>query len=773
MKCSGLKNFHIFLGGTTLAASVTLITFFIGIASGQFYFEKLVNRFRSNSKTLSILLLLLTVSGSIILLPNTVLLGVFSFTHYQPHFQVFLKFIIALVIMFPVSFLSGLLFPWLCLHNRLQHVSISLLYGVYSFGGAAGIFTTTFILFAALGFSYSLFFIIALNILLCIATNFTPIEVNEKTTTDPSLQHQYSQQVVMFSLLSGFCTFALEMLFLRMFSYVDHNSTYTFALVLTFILLAFAAGAILANLLLKKFKPDNLLYIQILLTAISLLFIPSIFIQLTDGLYPLEGNPSAGWIGYLLELIKVGAFTIFFPLLFAGTIFPTLLHSNHTKKSTGSSSKKKNHFSMILLLNTIGIIGGYIVSTYILPSTAGLWKSIYSIAIVYTLSLFFLRISKKFIITSLLLLIVETIVLTVSNAPAFRTDLKFSQNDICLVDFKENSSGSLAIIQSPDNLRILLNNKYFLGGTRALDLQQNQSNLPLIVHGNPQNVFFIGMGTGITAGSALNFPVKQITVSEINREVIPLAKKWFTPYTNGLFTNEKVTILPEDGQWLLRNSPIKYDVIICDLILPWESGAGRLYSKECFNTVFNRLEDNGLYALCLPLYQLTKEDFLIICKTFTSTFPLVTMWRNNYVPNAPSVILTGFKQSTKLSPTKSDILLSDTIIQKSIKLIPYSNFKSNAILALYCGNLTQFSQELASTPINTEDNMLIENLSPIEQYNSIATKGTNWFTGEAFVDFLVTLQRNYPPTKDPFLADIDSNSLTNIEEGFKMFIYGN
>ncbi len=69
--------------------------------------------------------------------------------------------------------------------------------------------------------------------------------------------------------------------------------------------------------------------------------------------------------------------------------------------------------------------------------------------------------------------------------------------------------------------------------------------------------------------------------------------------------------------------------------------------------------------------------------------------------------------------------------------------------------------------------MLIENQSPIEQYNSITTKGANWFTGKAVVDFLVTLQRNYPPAKDSFLADMDSSSLANIEEGCRMFIYGN
>ncbi len=57
----------------------------------------------------------------------------------------------------------------------------------------------------------------------------------------------------------GFGTFAMEVLYLRLFSLVFHNSTYTFGTVVAVFLLALALGAWLSSIMMKRMSPHVLL----------------------------------------------------------------------------------------------------------------------------------------------------------------------------------------------------------------------------------------------------------------------------------------------------------------------------------------------------------------------------------------------------------------------------------------------------------------------------------------------------------------------------------
>ncbi|MEZ6150362.1 MAG: hypothetical protein R3C09_09585 [Pirellulaceae bacterium] len=60
--------------------------------------------------------------------------------------------------------------------------------------------------------------------------------------------------------ISGFATLALEILYTRLFSLVFHNSTYTFGNVVAVFLLALAVGAALVAVLMRRVKPDAILF---------------------------------------------------------------------------------------------------------------------------------------------------------------------------------------------------------------------------------------------------------------------------------------------------------------------------------------------------------------------------------------------------------------------------------------------------------------------------------------------------------------------------------
>ena len=85
----------------------------------------------------------------------------------------------------------------------------------------------------------------------------------------------------------------------------------------------------------------------------------------------------------------------------------------------------------------------------------------------------------------------------------------------------------------------------------------------------------------------------------------------------------------------------RFDVIVSDLFIPWHAGAGSLYAREMYAAVARRLAPGGLFCQWLPLYQLTREEFDVIARTFLSTFPQVSLWRNDFYPDRPVVGLVG------------------------------------------------------------------------------------------------------------------------------------
>ena len=100
-------------------------------------------------------------------------------------------------------------------------------------------------------------------------------------------------------------------------------------------------------------------------------------------------------------------------------------------------------------------------------------------------------------------------------------------------------------------------------------------------------------------------------------------------------------LVVDDGRRVLAAEPARYDVIVGDLFIPWHAGAGNLYAREMLETVARRLAPGGLYCQWLPLYQLTREEFDVIARTFLAVFPEVSVWRNDFYPDRPVVGLVG------------------------------------------------------------------------------------------------------------------------------------
>ena len=168
-----------------------------------------------------------------------------------------------------------------------------------------------------------------------------------------------------------------------------------------------------------------------------------------------------------------------------------------------------------------------------------------------------------------------------------------------------------------------MNNFYTLGGTGSIEHEQNQALLPLMTHPQPSKVFMLGLGTGITAGTALRHPVERLVVCEITPDVITAAAAYFEAPAGGLFSDPRAAVRACDARNHLLGTSARYDVIIADLFIPWRAGVGNLYSREHFRAARERLTGGGIFVQWFPLYQVSRREFDVVARTMLDVFEQV------------------------------------------------------------------------------------------------------------------------------------------------------
>ncbi len=119
----------------------------------------------------------------------------------------------------------------------------------------------------------------------------------------------------------------------------------------------------------------------------------------------------------------------------------------------------------------------------------------------------------------------------------------------------------------------------------------------LAAHNAPKKVLVIGGGDGGSSEEALKHPsIEQVTMVEIDEDVIRVAKEHFGAVHNGVFDNPKLRVLIDDGMRFVRETNEKFDLIALDLNDPM-GPAEALYSTEFFQQLRHTLAPGGALVL--------------------------------------------------------------------------------------------------------------------------------------------------------------------------------
>ena len=183
------------------------------------------------------------------------------------------------------------------------------------------------------------------------------------------------------------------------------------------------------------------------------------------------------------------------------------------------------------------------------------------------------------------------------------------------------------------------------------------THIPMLSHPNPQNILVIGGGDGGVVKQLSKYDNINITLVEIDKKVIEIAKKEL-PIISGSLNNKNVTIINDDGSNFIKQKNNQYDIIIIDSSEPISHSAN-LFSKEFYGNVKNALKKDGILNMQSESPLANLELIISTRKILLSLFPIV-MHYFAPIPTYPtglwSFTFASFKHQPKLSNKKRNLL---------------------------------------------------------------------------------------------------------------------
>ncbi|ANB02857.1 fused MFS/spermidine synthase [Ectothiorhodospira sp. BSL-9] len=784
-----VRELGLLFGSTAQAAALAIAVFFAGLAAGGWFWGRMAPRVRSALATFGVLevAVALTALGHFFLtdLYHSLYPALYALAGDHPVADQALKAGLATLILFPPAFLMGGTLPMMGqfmvrVVGRLSTTGTAL-YALNTFGSAMGALAAGFVLPMLLGFHGAYLLAIGIDlsvgiIAIVLARRILSRESRTELPSMPSPAETAATAAVsrwpslpprlvgVIAFASGLATLGVEVLWTRLFAQVLQNSVYTYAIVLVSFLVALTLGSLMANALarLKRMPPHGVLTVLLLLSAGVIGASPWAFHAATDGLNYVGAG--AGWRDYLTAVSATAMAVMVLPGILLGAVLPYLL-----RVVEASRPEPGRIIGQLVAANTSGAIIGSLAAGFVLLPWIGVTGSLLVFAAVYpALAVWLIWRGSAPIVwrlagaTPLTAICLGLLAWDPQGLGVSRLDQAAGES---LLDVREGSHATATVVQRDEHRALRVNNYYTLGGTTSLESERNRTLIPMMTHPDPRNIFYLGMGTGITAGTSLMFPVDRVDVCELLPEVVELARIHFSPWNNGLFQDERVTVRAQDGHHCLRHTDRRYDVIISDLFTPWKAGTGNLYTREHYEVARERLADGGLFVQWLPLYQLTERELGSIGRTMQEVFPQVVAWRGDMFPTGSILALVGTEADVTLDP---DVLVRHGRALAGNPELPAPLLQAVS-LRFYAGNVG-LSQVFDDYPVNTRNRPVVEYGAPRSQRRVHAGEA-RWVIGAELGSLYEALARQVPPHQDPYLSRLEQPGRGYVHAGRHYYHY--
>lgn len=657
-------------GGSTLAVVTVLASFMGGIALGSYVAGRLSQRLRRPIHTYGLLeccvaLYALALPMLVQLLPH-----VYAWlpTDWPFLLTAFVRFLLCtLLLLFPTT-LMGATLPILSLIfvQRTENIGVEtgILYGINTLGAVAGAWFGGFVFLPYWGHQKTLWLtslgLFALGLCMAVYGRSQTLPVPQTQTTSTRPRTALQKGILWIIGLTGALAMICQVLWSRVLAMVVGSSSYAFSLILGIFLMGLALGALIGSRILRRNNAPTRYWMYVLIAASfsvmlgiwSMDLLPVLF---TRCVFWIRHNTSH-WMLFGLKAFIAGL-PMLIPTLCMGAFFPFALALYKREESSVGEQ-----IGEVYAANTLGSIVGSIAAGFIVIPWLGLQTGLKVCAALYLVAagiLFALRSRKRVASFAVVLFICGLPLLALPawnlawmsmgmyrvSAHRFNS-MKRLPSPGHILFYKEGISATVSVHGTTRRRSLKINGKTDASSHGDWMTQAGIAALPLLAHKAPKDVALVGWGSGITAGAALQFPIRNITAVELEKQVIE-ASKLFSKWNYAPHLHPKLTLRTNDGRNYLASTQRTFDVIISEPSNPWISGMANLFTTEYFKLTQKRLRKGGIFCQWLQFYELSQANIVLILQTLQKVYPYVYILEPEYAD--PDKILLASNEPITLS----------------------------------------------------------------------------------------------------------------------------
>lgn len=444
--------------------------------------------------------------------------------------------------------------------------------------------------------------------------------------------------------LSGAIALAYEVVSTRLTALVMGPTTYAFATVVAAFIAGIALGAAVgARLVRRTVRPLVWLGACFFVGAVSASLAGALAASRLPLVVAAQMADAEAAFGPLLRRQVAGAVVLLLPLTTAlGAAFPLALAA-----AGAGSAGVGSVASRVYAANTAGAIAGAIAGGFVLLPWLGLHDALRVVAAVGVAAALALwavapgprpvavstwRIGAAALLGGALVLLPPWDPrLLASGAYKYAPYLGLAdlENEIRawrLLFYEDGATASVGVRELAGVRSVVIDGKVDASNAGDMLTQRLLGLLPVLVHGRPEDVLVIGLGSGVTLASArATGTVQHADVVEISPEVVR-ASAFFARENGDVLAAPGVRLIEGDGRSHLAFTPRRYDVIVSEPSNPWMAGIAALFTREFFESAAARLKPGGVICQWAHTYDIRPEDLRAIVRTFASVFPQSTLW---------------------------------------------------------------------------------------------------------------------------------------------------
>ncbi len=644
---------------------------------------------------------------------------------------------LAAVLLLPATVTMGASLPVLsrALHGgtAAPAARVGQLYAANTAGACLGPVLAVFVLFPAVGLSWSLWLAGGLNLVvaggLLLQRSMLRVDVALASIPVPVLADsrafdRIDPLVVATLAVSGGAAMVYEVAWSRTLTAVFGSSAYGVAIMLSVFLVGIAAGSAAAASYLRGRRPavapGALAWIVIGASAAAFLSL-IVVRRLPFAFLALHESLGAGsWMPFLAQF-ALSALLMAPATLLLGATLPVAVGTIERPRDLGRV------VSRLYTGNLLGSATGAVLASAALLAGLGMEASVRmaSVAALLMAGVLAARRAAPAIAPVVVTAFATVLVLGLDpSAPTVQKSFGFyavpdsyREYDAAglrqLLDahrvlyYRDGATATVAV-QEVDRYRLLkIDGKTDASnGENDLETQLLLGHLPLMAAG-AKRVAVIGWGSGDTVGAVLTHPVERVDAFEIEPAVVE-ASRFFEPENGRPLEDPRVRLVLGDARVRLRRSDAEYDLIISEPSNPWLTGVASLFTQEFFEAAASRLAPDGIVCQRFHLYGMTEASTRSLLATFRSVFPHVVAFKDR------DLILLGSREPIHFSFSMMEALFELAPIRESLARA-FIKYPADLLvrLSLDARRAVQIAED---GRLNTDDNMLLELAAPLSLY---------------------------------------------------------